>query len=32
MILDNEISIEADVRKEKLDAIENTYLGIMGRR
>ena len=32
MILDNEISVEADVRKEKLDAIENTYLGIMGRR
>ena len=31
MILDNEISVEADVRKEKLDAIENTYLGIMGR-
>ena len=31
MILDNEISIEADVRKEKLDAIENAYLGIMGR-
>ena len=32
MILDNEISVEADVRKEKLDAIENTFLGIMGRR
>jgi para-nitrobenzyl esterase len=31
MILDNEISVEADVRKEKLDAIENAYLGIMGR-
>ena len=31
MILDNEISVEANVRKEKLDAIENTYLGIMGR-
>jgi para-nitrobenzyl esterase len=31
MILDNEISVEADVRKEKLDAIENTYLSIMGR-
>ena len=31
MILDNEISVEANVRKEKLDAIENAYLGIMGR-
>ena len=31
MIFDNEISVEADVRKVKLDAIESTYLGIIGR-
>ena len=31
MILDNEISVEADVRKVKLDAIERTYLDIVGR-
>jgi hypothetical protein len=31
MIFDNEISVEADVRKVKLDAIESAYLGIIGR-
>ena len=31
MILYDEISVEADVRKVKLDAIERTYLDIVGR-
>ena len=31
MILDDEISVEADVRKLKLDAIERNFLGIFDR-